>query len=218
MSNANGKYILGVESGLAGGSVAIFSEEKCIDSRAGEKTLSRSEDLLVLIEEILAENDLQKRELASIIVSDGPGSITGVRIGLATARGLSDALAIPARRFSVLDALAVSSGRRMDLTAAVFGEKSGLHVRDYKCVDGMLSPSGAIFHERDVNGFLARLDSAAESKQNFVVHEDLEFLSKRGLNKSLKGNSYIDVVCGHYASLLATSGTSSATPGKHSPL
>jgi tRNA threonylcarbamoyladenosine biosynthesis protein TsaB len=59
--------------------------------------------------ELLAGAGLEPRDLEGLVVGTGPGSFTGVRIGLAAARGLGLALDLPAAGVSTLDALAAGA-------------------------------------------------------------------------------------------------------------
>ena len=70
----------------------------------GERT-SRAVTLLEDVDALLRQAGMQTRDLDALAVGVGPGSFTGVRIGLATARGLALALDIPAAGVSTLDAL-----------------------------------------------------------------------------------------------------------------
>jgi tRNA threonylcarbamoyladenosine biosynthesis protein TsaB len=70
----------------------------------GERT-SRAVTLLEDVDALLRQAGLQTRDLDALAVGIGPGSFTGVRIGLSTARGLALALGIPAAGVSTLDAL-----------------------------------------------------------------------------------------------------------------
>jgi tRNA threonylcarbamoyladenosine biosynthesis protein TsaB len=61
------------------------------------------------VDELLRAAGADARELAALVVGIGPGSFTGVRLGLAAARGLALALEIPAAGVSTLDALAAGA-------------------------------------------------------------------------------------------------------------
>jgi tRNA threonylcarbamoyladenosine biosynthesis protein TsaB len=74
----------------------------------GERT-SRAVTLLEDVDALLRQAGMQTRDVEALAVGIGPGSFTGVRIGLATARGLGLALDIPAAGVSTLDALAAGA-------------------------------------------------------------------------------------------------------------
>ena len=79
-----------------------------------------SRQLLPAIRELLAEAGVRSEELALIVATRGPGSFTGLRIGLATAQGFALALGIPAVGVSSLDAAALA-----DSTLISAGNSSG---------------------------------------------------------------------------------------------
>jgi tRNA threonylcarbamoyladenosine biosynthesis protein TsaB len=74
----------------------------------GERT-SRASTLLEDVDALLRQASAHTRELDALAVGIGPGSFTGVRIGLATARGLALALNLSVAGVSTLDALAVGA-------------------------------------------------------------------------------------------------------------
>lgn len=88
-------HVLGLETSGAATGAAVVSAgrvlaEAMIDSRA-----SSQERLLDLVTRTLAESGIDARSIARIGVSIGPGSFTGIRIGLAAARGLAFSLELP---------------------------------------------------------------------------------------------------------------------------
>src|ERR671930_1607299 len=74
----------------------------------GERS-SRAVTLLEDVDALLRQAGAHTRDLDALAVGVGPGSFTGVRVGLATARGLALALGIPAAGVSTLDALAAGA-------------------------------------------------------------------------------------------------------------
>ena len=81
-----------LETGIAGGSIALFDGDGRVAGHIGEGSTSRSEDLLPAVEALLHEANAIARDIGRIAVSLGPGSFTGLRIGIASALGLSKAL------------------------------------------------------------------------------------------------------------------------------
>ena len=78
------------------------------DEVLGERT-SRAVTLLEDVDALLRRAGMQTRDVEALAVGIGPGSFTGVRIGLSTARGLGLALGIPAAGVSTLDVLAAGA-------------------------------------------------------------------------------------------------------------
>src|SRR4051794_31498634 len=74
----------------------------------GERT-SRAVTLLEDVDALLRQSGTQTRDIEALAVGIGPGSFTGVRIGLSTARGLALALGVPVAGVSTLDALAAGA-------------------------------------------------------------------------------------------------------------
>ncbi len=119
MGTANTDILLAIESAIAGGSVALMRGSHRIDGIVGASGQSRAEDLLLNIDELLTRNDLDKTSIKKIIVAAGPGSFTGIRIGIATAIGLAAALGIEVKQVSTLAAIAMASGVSGPVLAAL---------------------------------------------------------------------------------------------------
>ncbi|HAV43481.1 TPA: tRNA (adenosine(37)-N6)-threonylcarbamoyltransferase complex dimerization subunit type 1 TsaB [bacterium] len=98
--------ILGLETSTAILSLAIIDEEELIVDYTRNLGLHHSKELMPSIAEIIEENGLTIKEIEGLSVSIGPGSFTGLRIGLATARGLAQSLNIPLAGIPTLDGIA----------------------------------------------------------------------------------------------------------------
>lgn len=83
------QIVLAIESAIEGGSLSLLRGGAEIGSRIGAAGVSRAEDLLVDIDDLLKANAVKPRDLHIIASSAGPGSFTGLRIGIATALGLA---------------------------------------------------------------------------------------------------------------------------------
>lgn len=101
------QFLLHIETCTKMCSVALSENGKlidCIENDADDYI--HGEYLTVFIEEILAKNKLLPNQLVGVSVSSGPGSYTGLRIGLSVAKGLCFALSIPLISVSTLKVLA----------------------------------------------------------------------------------------------------------------
>src|SRR3954468_18683875 len=105
MSDRN-KLTLAIESAIAGGSLALLRNGELCASWTGSSSVSKSDELLANIDDLLTANHIATSDLQLIAVSAGPGSFTGIRIGIATALGLKTGLGIEMASVSALKAMA----------------------------------------------------------------------------------------------------------------
>ena len=139
--------ILNIETSTKKCSVALFDDLRLISEKSllSEK-YSHSETLTVFIEEIFNEIPFSITDLEAISVSKGPGSYTGLRIGVSTAKGLCYALNKPLISISTLQIMAyymskkreefdlycpMIDARRMEVFSAFYNKKNEL-VREVK--------------------------------------------------------------------------------------
>jgi tRNA threonylcarbamoyladenosine biosynthesis protein TsaB len=87
--------ILCLETATAVCSVALCDESSVIASRESEAGKSHAAKLTVFIEEILKDAAINVHDLEAVAVSKGPGSYTGLRIGVSVAKGIAYAAEIP---------------------------------------------------------------------------------------------------------------------------
>jgi len=80
--------ILHIETGTSVCSVALSQGERLISLRENTEGMLHAKLLAVFIEEILREQQLNIGQLDAVSVSEGPGSYTGLRVGVSTAKGL----------------------------------------------------------------------------------------------------------------------------------
>ena len=109
MKNEHNKNLtLAIETAVLGGSISLLREGSEVDFIAVEKDVSRSEDLLENIDGILKRNNAEPGEINLIAVSTGPGSYTGIRVGIATALGLKNGLGIRCVGVQLFSAMSVT--------------------------------------------------------------------------------------------------------------
>ncbi len=126
-------YILNIESSTTNCSISLALNGKLISIKEkNDESYSHSTKLHSFIDEVLKESNISIKELSAIAVSKGPGSYTGLRIGVAAAKGLCYSLDLPLISVSTLLILAkqikVDSGfiipiidaRRDEVYSAIF--------------------------------------------------------------------------------------------------
>ena len=102
--------ILSVETATLAGSVALSRGEEIIAALAGDSGISHSNTLLKDIDRVLHEAQVDLSEIDLFAVATGPGSFTGLRIGIATVKGLAATLDRPCAGVPTLQAVALSAG------------------------------------------------------------------------------------------------------------
>ena len=100
--NAN-KNILAFDTALTGCNVALVTASERRISRQVETQRDQAKLLVPMIQEVLEEGALGFDELDLIVATQGPGSFTGLRLGLATARALGVALNKPVMGINCFD-------------------------------------------------------------------------------------------------------------------
>lgn len=106
-SSSRGPLVLAIDAASAVPGLALCRGEALLGEIHLRGPLAHAENILVEIGALLERVGVTARELAALGVTLGPGSFTGVRIGLATARGLSMATGAPVYGLSTLMALAL---------------------------------------------------------------------------------------------------------------
>lgn len=98
--------ILGIDTTTLSCSVALLQDDTLLAEAILNIKKTHSERLMPLLNSLLKESGMEREAIDSIAVAAGPGSFTGLRIGISTARALAQGLAIPAVAVCTLDALA----------------------------------------------------------------------------------------------------------------
>jgi len=126
-------YILNIETSTTNCSVSLsFEGETLVLKEDYDNNYSHAERLHVYIDEVLKQASIKSSQLDAIAVSKGPGSYTGLRIGVSAAKGLCFALNKPLISISTLEALAhqvktkegiiipMLDARRLEVYSAIF--------------------------------------------------------------------------------------------------
>lgn len=187
-------YILNIETATRNCSVALAKDGKTVLCKEiSEQGYSHAELLHVFIEEIVKEANVTFQDLHAIAISKGPGSYTGLRIGVSSAKGLCYALGIPLIAIDTLTILAnqikVENGliipmidaRRMEVYSAIFNSDI-LKVRDVQAE--ILTEDSFISYNETLH-FIGDSTEKAKSvltNENFVFHEEVVFPSATAMS------------------------------------
>lgn len=144
--------ILAADTSLPILSVAVISDGTLIGVMALEGRGSRNEKLLPAIDWLLAENAIERTSIELFSVTRGPGSFTGVRIGLATIQGLAMALRRPVCAMSTHEAIAFGESGRV--TIADDAGRGELYVSTFEDGREVVAPRLA----SEVEGRVIRVD------------------------------------------------------------
>lgn len=127
--------ILNIETSTTLCSVSLAKEGKVIACKEMNEGFTHAENLHVFVEEVLAKANKTVKDLNAIAVGSGPGSYTGLRIGVSAAKGLAYALNIPLIGVNTLQTMAAMAikenptdilfcpmldARRMEVYTAVY--------------------------------------------------------------------------------------------------
>lgn len=99
-------YILGIETSTKTGSVAVLSDNGVIGQYSLNIEVTHSERLMSTVDRVLKDTGIAIADMGGFAVAIGPGSFTGLRIGLATVKGLALATGKPVAPVPTLQALA----------------------------------------------------------------------------------------------------------------
>jgi len=182
-------YILNLETATKNCSVSISQNGKTILCKEmAEAGYSHAEKLHVFIEECLKESNITFKELSAIAVSQGPGSYTGLRIGVSAAKGLCFALDIPLIAIDTLQVLAskltISEGiiipmidaRRMEVYSAIFNFKFE-KIREVQAEILTENSFEEIAESIHFVGDCAEKAKTVLTNTNFIFHEEIIYPS-----------------------------------------
>lgn len=185
--------VLCIETTSTNCSVALATEHGAFDNQYGvlncldllednSDGYSHGERLHIYINQILSRNNFSTKDLDAIAVSEGPGSYTGLRIGVASVKGLCYALDIPMIAVSTLQSLsrqnsssgttvAMLDARRMEVYAAVFEGENQLQEVAAVVLD---ESSFSRFRERGKTTFIG---TGVEKFNDLISQEDHNYIT-----------------------------------------
>ena len=139
---------LAIEAAIAGGSLSLIRDGEELGNWIGRSDVSKAEELLVDVDAMLTACSVSRHDISLIAVSAGPGSFTGIRIGIATALGLKAGLGVPMTSVSALEAIArqnigTSPGHVDPLIVAVPVGRDAVCLQVFDTSEREVAPFGA---------------------------------------------------------------------------
>ena len=168
--NGRSHITISIESAICGGSLSLLKNGVEAASWAGTSTISKAEELLANIDELLTTAGISKRDIDLVAVSAGPGSFTGIRIGIATALGLKTGLGIRMASRSALFAIADSAQSSRPLQVALPVGREAVCIQRFERIGDEIN---SVNEPATVTQTEFVLLVASESDTVFVVHEGL---------------------------------------------
>jgi tRNA threonylcarbamoyladenosine biosynthesis protein TsaB len=187
-------FILNIETSTKNCSVSISKDgETLLCKEIAELGYSHAEKLHVFIEELLVETKLLYNDLNAIAVSQGPGSYTGLRIGISAAKGLCYALDIPMIAIDTLAILAAQvnieegliipmiDARRMEVYSAVFDAH---HQKVIETQAEIINEDSFINYQENLYliGDATEKCKAVLTSTNFIFKEEIKYPSSKEMS------------------------------------
>lgn len=146
--------------------VSILEDKKLICNLDSNTGRTHSENLMPMIKDAFSKSNLSLNEIDLIACNVGPGSFTGIRIGIATAKAFHDSLNIPCIGISSLESLAYNDDDNSNLVCSILDCKNSncyfaLYERKENHYETLIEPQS-----NDIDSALAILKSYIEDNFN----------------------------------------------------
>lgn len=193
-------YILNIHTSTETAIINLSKDEAVLGTFINDNTRQHAAFLHISIRELLKTNNIGIKKLSAVGVSAGPGSYTGIRVGLSTAKGLCYALNIPLITFNSLELMAKSAAkyvkdenalycpmidaRRLEVFTAVY---------DFNMLE-LIPPSAIILNENSFDEILKlnkiyfsgsgmdKFKNIARSVNSFFINEGISTKSMASIS------------------------------------
>lgn len=211
--------VLALDTTTRAGSVALIEDDQVIDEHAGDPTRTHAERLPRDVQAVLEARGRRTSDVDVFAVASGPGSFTGLRVGIATLQGLAFVHRRPLTAVSALEALARIGGRHAT-EGTLIGAWMDAHRREvfsalYRVVQGPVFAPGRVVEVEgpqvdDPVATLERWDSLVRGERIDLIGNGvapwIEPLRLRYADTSLGGQPLLAGAIGRMATALANAG------------
>ncbi|MFO7814710.1 MAG: tRNA (adenosine(37)-N6)-threonylcarbamoyltransferase complex dimerization subunit type 1 TsaB [Halanaerobiales bacterium] len=175
--------VLGIDTSSEICSVGLSSAEDFLGEINIKLKRRHSERLLPIIKNLLSESGYKIQEIEGLAVTDGPGSFTGLRIGLSTVQAFKKALGVPVYSVSTLEYMAYSIAQHYDEESILIPTIDARNKRVYTAV---FKRSGNSFDVKRIDK-----DKAVEVEQ---LISDIKKYKKRKIIFGTGADQYFDIL------------------------
>ena len=205
-------WLLHIDTAVQLGSICLSKGDQALGITINATQNDHASWLQPAIKKLLEEHDVLLNDLAAICVSAGPGSYTGLRVSMATAKGLCYALQKPLITISTLKMMAAAASnltadffcpmidaRRMEVFTAVYD----------KALNELIKPHNLILAEADFSNFLEKgklvvFGNGSEKFKPFLSHPNILFEKVEATSEQMVTLSYQKYIKNDFADLAYT--------------
>jgi tRNA threonylcarbamoyladenosine biosynthesis protein TsaB len=180
--------ILNIDTAVQSASVCLADGHTILETLVSSSERESASWLHVVIKELLQKNNQRLQQLDAIAISAGPGSYTGLRVGMAAAKGLCYALSIPLISINTLQMMAASvatpttsllcpmiDARRMEVFTALYNNYT---------LNEVMPSTALILDETSFSGWLGKdtitfFGNGSEKAAALIKHENAVFIKTR---------------------------------------
>ena len=202
-------FILNIDTAVQTSSISLSQDGSVLASRVNPSTKDSAAWLHVAIQEVFQTMKLDLSRLNAIAVSAGPGSYTGLRVGMATAKGLCYALNIPLITINTLQQMAFNArqsstsllcpmidARRMEVFTAIYDQDLNVVM---PVTNLILNESS--FSEYLTSSHICFFGNGSEKFKSLVNHNHAEFKSLETTAESMSQLSFEKLKAKDYSDL-----------------
>jgi tRNA threonylcarbamoyladenosine biosynthesis protein TsaB len=210
-------WLLNIETAVQTASVCLSQDDKAVGVKINPSQSDHASWLQPAIASLLSENNLTLRDIDGFAVSAGPGSYTGLRVGMATVKGLCYALNKPLMLINTLQMMAVSAlkesasllcpmidARRMEVFTAVFDHSLNTIIEPHNCILSansfaeLLSQHSIVFFGNGSDKFkgLAFHQNAIFKNLDATAEQMVSLSYQQFLNKNFDSLAYTEPLYG----------------------
>ena len=126
--------LLAIETTGAKASAALLSNSGALRTEASDETMNHLQHLIPMIDSLLSKCGITIDDVSTIAISEGPGSFTGIRIGMATAKALAQVIGVPVVGVPTLESFVYHRPEVRGLVCPIFDAKrSQVYAGVYFC-------------------------------------------------------------------------------------